>query len=478
MTKRKLEVKHHQHILNLLALFVFVLLLIWLCGLAETTMWVSYGNWMTAGEIFAFVTANKYESSDVLNYCLRYVWPYWVVCSLIYLGIGVLVWWLTVIKNTRPAHYTAIGIIVFLAVPFFLPGVANSLAHEIACVVRQVRNIEKLQNDNDSFRYNSVRQEPVAGKEIYVLSLGESVRYKNLSLSGTYNRETTPLLGKQTELVLYSDYYANATLTQHALPMLLTDVACNNFVQHFNRKTIAAAFQEAGFTTVLISHRAQLMNNGYHNYLAKDFDTLIFVKHDSLIAPELANFAKKNEKLFAVTHYLGNHMFYTNRTEDCLVWRPDYNADPKAKSDSLFLNAYDNSLLYTDRLLNKEIETLKQTKEICAWLFVSDHGEYISPKVSGHGHTYHPTKEEYHVPLMVWYSDEYKEAYPEKVANLIKHKDEPVCADHVFWSVLDMAGIRIDSALQQDGMSVFSNTLLPHTRTLLLPDGKSVMTLD
>ena len=113
-----------------------------------------------------------------------------------------------------------------------------------------------------------------------------------------------------------------------------------------------------------------------------------------------------------------------------------------------------------------------------AWFFVSDHGEYISPKVSGHGHTYHPTKEEYHVPLMVWYSDEYKEAYPEKVANLIKHKDEPVCADHVFWSVLDMANIRIDSTLQQDGLSVFEDTLLPHRRTLLLPDGKSIMTLD
>ena len=449
-----------------------------LAALIETTTLVSYENWFTSGEMFAWITANRFETNDIMSYCLRYVWPYWIVCSLIYLGIGVLVWWLAAIKNTHAARYAAIGIIMILVVPFVLPGVTNSLAHEIACVAGQVRNIEKYQNDNATFRYNAIRQEPVAGKEIYVLSLGESVRYKNLSLNGKYNRETTPLLGKQKDLVLYSDYYANATLTQHALPMLLTDAQTDDFEKHFSRKTIAAAFSEAGFKTALVSHRAQLMNNGYHDYLSKDFDTLIFVKHDSLIALKIADLAKNNEKLFIITHYLGNHMFYTNRTEDCLVWRPDYNADPKAKSDSLFLNAYDNSLLYTDRLLNKEIETLKQTKEICAWLFVSDHGEYISPKVSGHGHTYHPTKDEYHVPLMVWYSDEYKEAYPEKVANLIKHKDEPVCADHVFWSVLDMAGIRIDSALQQDGMSVFSNTLLPHTRTLLLPDGKSVMTLD
>ena len=449
-----------------------------LAALIETTTLVSYGNWFTSGEMFAWITANRFETNDIVSYCLRYVWPYWIVCSLIYSGIGVLVGWLVIEKDGRKARYTAIGIIVVLAVPFVLPGVTDSLAHEIACVARQIRNIEKRQNDNDVFRYNAVRQEPVAGKEIYVLSLGESVRYKNLSLNGTYNRETTPLLGKQTDLVLYSDYYTDATLTQHALPMLLTDAQTDDFEKHFGRKTIAAAFSEAGFKTALVSHRAQLMNNGYHDYLAKDFDTVIFVRHDSLIAPQIANLAKKNEKLFVITHYLGNHMFYTNRTEDCLVWRPDYNADPKAPSDSLFLNAYDNALLYTDRLLDKEIETLKQTKDICAWLFVSDHGEYISPKVSGHGHTYHPTKDEYHVPLMVWYSDEYKEAYPEKVANLIKHKDAPVCADHVFWSVLDMADIRIDSTLQQEGMSVFGDTLLPHRRTLLLPDGRSVLTLD
>ena len=469
--------KHQRHILNLMALFVSVLLLIWLCGLAETTMLISYGNWMTAGEIFAFLTANEYESSDVLNYCLRYVWPYWIICSFIYVGIGVLVWWLTAVKNTRPARYAAIGIIVALAVPFVMPGVTNSLAHEIACVVRQVRNIEKHQNDNDGFRYNACRQEPVADKEIYVLSLGESVRYKNLSLNGIYNRETTPLMKNRTDLVLYSDYYANATLTQHALPMLMTDARTYDFEKHFSRKTIAAAFSEAGFKTALVSHRAQLMNNGYHDYLAKDFDTIIFVSHDSLIAPELSNLANKHEKLFAVTHYLGNHMFYTNRTADCLQWRPDYNANPRAESDSLFINAYDNSLLYTDRMLNKEIETFKQTKGICAWLFVSDHGEYISPKVSGHGHTYHPTKEEYHVPLMVWYSDEYKKAYPEKAGNVIKHKDEPISADHVFWSVLDMANIRIDSTLQQDGMSVFGEQLKYKNRTLLLPDGKTIMEL-
>lgn len=464
-----------KKILLLLSLWIG-LILIWLASLIEVTTLVSYENWFTSGEMFAWITANSYEEGDIVSYCLRFVWPYWALCTLLFLALGTLVWWLVAKISNKYSRLLAVGMVCLLLVPFVLP-VRNSLAHEILCVVRQVNNIECHQNDNADFAYHAHR-DSVDANEVYLLSLGESVRYKNLSINGNYDRETTSLLSRQTNLCLYSDYYANATLTQHALPILLTDVTCGDFEQHFGRKTIAAAFHETGFRTALISHRAQLMNNGYHDYLAKDFDTVVFVAHDSLIAAEISKIAKNNAKLFIVTHYLGNHMFYTNRTEDCLVWRPDYNADPKAKSDSLFLNAYDNSLLYTDRLLNKEIETLKQMHRLAAWLFVSDHGEYISPKVSGHGHTYHPTKEEYHVPLMVWYSDEYKETYPNKVANVIKHKDDPVCADHVFWSVLDMANIRIDSTLQQEGMSIFGATLLPHKRTLLLPDGKTVFVLN
>ena len=144
----------------------------------------------------------------------------------------------------------------------------------------------------------------------------------------------------------------------------------------------------------------------------------------------------------------------------------------------MYVNSYDNAILCTDSVIAAITSCLPRKDIIAQWIFTSDHGEGpIGNNGGAHGYTC-PTSGEYHVPLMVWYSDEYKEAYPEKVANMIKHKDAPVCADHVFWSVLDMADIRIDSTLQQDGMSVFGDTLLPHRRTLLLPDGRSVLTLD
>lgn len=454
-----------------------VMTIIWISSMIEVTILVSYHQPFTAGELMAFVTANQYETNDILGYCFRYVWPYWIICSLIYLF---LCWWgwRSVHKKSRKGMWLVGLLLLVLIIPFFTPIFPHNLWGETLCMVTQLRYLKEHKNDNTGFTYRAIKTDTSKQKEIYVLSIGESLRYLNTSLNGEYERETMPKLSLQNNLYLYSNCYANATLTQHALPMLLCGVAPKHYREHYKRKTLAAAFNEVGYKTVLISHRAQLINNGYHDYLANDFDTIVYVEHDSLIVPIMRLCCETENKLFVVTHYLGNHMFYTNREDDDLIWRPDYNEDKNSTNDSIFLNAYDNSIRYIDKLLNHEIEVLKEQKGICCWLFVSDHGEYICSHVSGHGHTYHPTKEEYHIPLLVWINNEYHTNYYIKVQNMIKHKDKPICADHVFWSVLDMAGVKIRSSMIQDGMSIFGDTLLPYKRQLLLPDGKTIMNLN
>lgn len=440
------------------------LTLAWAGALIEITTLVSYHNCFTAGEMFAWVTANGYEVSDIAGYCLRYVWPYWAICSLIYIGLcwGV---WRCVRSERKCAHVVAYLLPVCLLIPFVAPFVSHNLLAEVLCVRHQIQTIQENKGDNVGFSYGASRTDSIEGKEVYVLSIGESLRYKNVSLNGEYERETMPLLAKQDGLCLFSNCYANATLTQHALPMLLCGVDAAHFTEHYSQKTIAVAFAEVGFRTALVSHRAQLMNTGYHNYLAADFDTIIMVQHDSLIAPAMEALCEKENKLFVVTHYLGNHMFYTNIDGEDLIWRPDYNADRGVRNDSLFLNAYDNSIRYTDKMLAREIEVLKKQDGVCAWLFVSDHGEYISERVSGHGHTYKPAKEEYHVPMMVWTNRMYLEIGHDRYADIVMHKDDAISSEYAFDAMLELVGINIKNRVQ------------PQERQLLLPDGKTIMRL-
>ena len=48
---------------------------------------------------------------------------------------------------------------------------------------------------------------------------------------------------------------------------------------------------------------------------------------------------------------------------------------------------------------------------------------------------------EYHVPLLVWYSDEYAAAHLDKTQVMRSNRFTPVTSDVVFYSLLDMADI-------------------------------------
>ena len=466
-----------QHKRWLYLLLLIPLTLTWLGVLLELPVWVGYRTSWSAGFWIALYSATSFESDALMGYIKFGVAPLMILATIMYIVGCWAIWRTSKSLNLRTILITLIANIVLL-LPFIIPNTPASLVSEAVGAAKQTNYIKKHNGDSYNFTYNACRRENNSLPELYVFALGESLRYDNLSLNGIYNRHTTPLLERQEALCLYSNYYSTATLTQYALPILLTGISPENYKQHFERKTFISPLHEVGFYTALVTQHAQLLNTDLFAYLKNDFDTIIVVAHDSLIAPTINLIAQIEGNVFIMAHYLGNHFFYNNHPDDYYKWLPDYNLTPNAKNDSLFWNAYDNSVLYTDKILVDAIKTLEANHKQSALLFTSDHGDYLKEYIGGHGMSQKPTKDEYHVPLMVWYSNEYKEAYPEKVANLIKHKDAPVCADHVFWSVLDMADIRIDSTLQQEGMSVFGDTLLPHRRTLLLPDGRSVLTLD
>ena len=317
-------------------------------------------------------------------------------------------------------------------------------------------------------------------KQIVLLVIDESLCYDRLSINNFYERATTPRLErimKDGQLVSFSNYYASGVFTMYSVPMLITQATAQNFECNYSTPAIQEFFRCHGYESFWISNEAQIINDGESDYLARGAQ-IINVQRDIDMPRVVDSICGLYEKVFSVLHLWGSHQFYMNTMSSTSRYFPDVTTSDCVRGNVIYENSYDNTILYTDSLLASLIEMLDKQRCLTTILFTSDHGEGPITLTGGaHGYT-NPHTSEYHVPLMVWYSDEYKNAYPRKVANVIKHKDEPVCADHVFWSVLDMADIQIGSTLQQKGMSIFGDTLLPHQRTLLLPDGKSVMTLD
>lgn len=115
-------------------------------------------------------------------------------------------------------------------------------------------------------------------------------------------------------------------------------------------------------------------------------------------------------------------------------------------SHTELINAYDNTIIYTDYLLHTLIEDLKQLKEYqSAMLFVSDHGESLGEKnlyMHGLPKSIAP-KEQYEIPFIVWVSDDSKQLKPIKV----------LTQSYVFHSVLNFLGVQ--SPVYDEQMNIF-----------------------
>lgn len=324
--------------------------------------------------------------------------------------------------------------------------------------------------DAEKVTFNSYREDLNENKEIYVLAIGESVKYDNLSLGG-YTRKTTPLLEQEDNLLLYSNYYSTATLTAYSIPQILTRATPHTFELSFKEPSILKPFQECDFRTYIICCK-NLLN--HEDYLTKGINRLYSVDNDAKISTIVDSISNLYPKTFFIVQYLGSHGPYDNFDDKCDIYHPNHVSDNREYTDRTAVkNSYDNTILYMDYNLSNLIKSINKPKTKSALLMISDHGEAFLPGTSGHGNSCNPNKEEYHVPLIFWYSSLWKDENTVKHRNLVKHKDYPINADNVFYSVLDMAGIIIAPNYAHEEWSIFSDSLELHDRLILVPDGKN-----
>ena len=326
-------------------------------------------------------------------------------------------------------------------------------------------------------------------KEVYILAVGESLRYDNVSLNGIYPRSTTPRLEALENLVLFHNYYSQACLTMYSVPQLVTRATPDNYDLNFMERSIIEPFRECGFKTFTIVSNANLLS--YETYLSNGVDSLIVVPNvvengeilsgDKTMASIVDSITQKYDKVFILMQFMGNHSFFTNYEKEFDVYKPNANSCTEAErqtSDSLLINAYNNSILYTDYILTSIIDVIDQPDWVSGFMFTSDHGEHISKDGAGHGGNCSPIKVEYHVPLIFWWSDSYETLYSDKVIQAKLHTQNKINGDNVFHSACDMADIVLDSIYSEPTWSIFSADFAEHERLILLPDGITTISVE
>ncbi|MYN04781.1 sulfatase-like hydrolase/transferase [Pseudoduganella sp. DS3] len=324
---------------------------------------------------------------------------------------------------------------------------------------KERRYLSELNERSASFSFGARQLDGTAQPEIVVMVLGESSRYDRWSLNG-YSRETNPLLGKEGNLVALSDVITSVSATRLSVPVIISrKPATQSLKDGFSEKSFLTAYKEAGFKTWWLSN--QISFGQYDtpvSVFAKEADVIQFLNlggftnhsnfDDVLFEPLKRALADPSPKKLIVLHSLGSHWNYSQRhPKEFDKWQPSlFGIDKPVYTDLKIKpqlnNSYDNSILYTDWFLAQVIGDLKATGQLASMLYVADHGQTLydgTCKLAFHGHN---TQYEFHVPAFMWYSEQYRERYPSKVAALHRNRKAKLATENFFHTMLDVADIR------------------------------------
>ena len=366
---------------------------------------------------------------------------------------------------------------------------------------------ENYREASKDFRFDARSEHSATAPEVYVMVVGETARAHNFSLYG-YPRNTNPLLSKTPGIKAFPNATTQSNTTHKSVPMLLSAASAEDFERLFHEKGILAAFKEAGFHTVFISN--QLPNHSFIDFLGEQADEHYFLKKDESSkkdaaseenhydedllkkldeilpladASSSAHYHYRYRKLFVVLHSYGSHFNYQERYPRSFAYfKPDSRSEAKSENRRDLLNAYDNTIRYTDYILHGIVERLQKwegvqaktdgvyDQPISAMLYTSDHGENIfdderclflhaAPKASDF---------ELHVPFIIWTSDGFSKQYPNILKALGENRSKQVQSSlSAFHTMLGIGGIQ--TRYRQDEYSVASDKYHP-TKLLYLDD--------
>lgn len=373
-------------------------------------------------------------------------------------------------------HETGVRVLTLVAAVAVLVGGMYAHYKDFALVLRQHRELRY--RVNPSYPLYSVIEvftqtaqaanQPIASlgrdarhvpaadgrRRVVVMVVGETARAADFSLDG-YDRDTNPRLERR-DLVNFSHFASCGTSTSVSVPCMFSHMNRDNYDEFEARHTegLLDVLSHAGVNVLWRENQS-----GCKGVCAR-------VPTDHLTHaddPDLCNNAECFDEIllrglqdridasqgdmFIVLHQMGSHgpEYYKRYPDRFKRFTPVCTSNmPEDCDRRAIVNAYDNSIVYTDYVLDRLIDLLKRdasrNHDLTAMLYMSDHGESLGENgLYLHGFPYalapaHQT----HIPALAWFS----KGYPINRRCLDTMAGRPYSQDDVFDSVLGLFAVK------------------------------------
>ena len=284
-------------------------------------------------------------------------------------------------------------------------------------------------------------------KDLCILIIGESARRENFSLYG-YEKPTNPLLAGDGVSALIAD--ASATYTTAGVKAILDHKPSNKLNEilpnYLYRTGVDVVWRSNNWGEPPV-HIAKYYKARHLKEKYPEADE----RYDGILLAGLKEqiMESDKDKILIVLHTSTSHGPTYNKKypAEFEVFTPVCNTVEMSKADpEELMNAYDNTIVYTDYLVHSAIEVMREIPErrSCV-MFVSDHGESLGENnlyMHGVPMSMAP-KEQIEIPFIVWTSDD----------SLKIKEQEKVGHYHVFHTILDFLGI--SSPVYDENLNIF-----------------------
>lgn len=311
-----------------------------------------------------------------------------------------------------------------------------------------------------------------------IVVIGESASAYYMSSFSDVKNNNTPWLRSIKEndsFILFPHVYASWGQTVPALERALTEKNQYNKKEFNQSLTIIDIARKAGYDTYWFSNQgyisgadtpitlvAQTADNA--KWLSEDKSVSGKYQYDGDLLDYLKQVdSKKNN--FVVLHFMGSH-------EDCINRYPYDFAKFSKPGEFDMVKNYDDSLAYTDFVLQRIYDYSSKNLNLQAMLYFSDHGgdpyRKRHPDVSGFKFL--------QIPMFVYVSQEYQNLYGDAVKTYKENRNKFFTNDMMYEVVCDL--LRVKSNHFEEDNSVLNSKYKFTRETLTTNLGKTKLIED
>jgi len=297
--------------------------------------------------------------------------------------------------------------------------------------------------------------------ETYIVIIPESLNKKHMGIYG-YIRNTTPRLSERSKddgLLLFNNTYSSHLSSMHLTSLSLNEINQYNNMDFNDSLSIMDVLSKANIETYWLT--TQSTNSAKHKLMSKILDKAdcyINIKgmvqnncnvHETevILLNEIKTILtqKRNENR-VIFIYLGNHWSYASRYP-----KTKFNIYSKQLTQGEFgtlgyrnsnINHYDNSVYYNDHIIDSILKTLQKEKGVNALLLIPEYAEDV---IRNPGHfskkfTYEMTQ----IPMIAWFSDDYKKVYGDKYNVFAGNIDRLFSNDMLYDTLLGLFDVKTE----------------------------------